>query len=145
MSVVARVLVMLFAYVVACITAAAVFTVGILGVDWNSVSSATPVTAVIVVIAATVAAIMGYYAALPTALVIVFAEAFGWRSALLYAAAGGALALALSYGFGPPNGIDTITQPEAFGAIELRLLAASGIAGGLVYWLFAGRRAGSWK
>jgi len=24
------------------------------------------------------------------------------------------------------------------------VLAASGIAGGLVYWLFAGRKAGSW-
>jgi len=25
------------------------------------------------------------------------------------------------------------------------VFAAAGIAGGLVYWLFAGRRAGAWK
>jgi len=25
------------------------------------------------------------------------------------------------------------------------VLAAAGIAGGFVYWLFAGRKAGSWK
>jgi hypothetical protein len=38
-----------------------------------------------------------------------------------------------------------IAQPDAFIANERQLLAASGIAGGLVYWLFAGRSAGSWK
>jgi hypothetical protein len=30
-------------------------------------------------------------------------------------------------------------------AREREVLAASGIAGGLVYWVFAGRKAGSWK
>jgi hypothetical protein len=44
-----------------------------------------------------------------------------------------------------PGGIDDIVQPAVYLAQERQLLAASGIAGGLVYWLFAGRRAGSWK
>ncbi len=112
MSVVARIVVMLFAYVLACITASAVFTIGMLGVDWNSVSSDTPVTVIFFVIGTVVAGIMGYYAALPTALMVVLAEAFGWRSALLYAAAGGALALALSYGLGLPNSFGGATQLE---------------------------------
>jgi len=145
MRIIARILVMLFAYGLACIAAAAIFTIGIVGVDWNSVSSDTPVAAILFVLGTVVAGVMGYYAALPTALMVVLAEAFGWRSALLYAAGGGALALALAYSFGLPNGIDTITRPDTSLAIELRLLGASGIAGGLVYWLFAGRRAGSWK
>jgi hypothetical protein len=145
MRVVARILVMLFAYGLACITASAIFTIGILGVDWNSVASDTPVAAIFFVIGTVVAGIMGYYAALPTALMVVLAEAFGWRSVLLYAAGGGALALALSYGLGVPGGIDSITNLETSLALELRLLGASGIAGGFVYWLFAGRRAGSWK
>jgi hypothetical protein len=38
-----------------------------------------------------------------------------------------------------------IDQSDTFFLRELQLLAASGIAGGFVYWLFAGRRAGSWK
>jgi hypothetical protein len=55
---------------------------------------------------------------------------------------GGLLALALTYGVdfaGYLGGID--------GAVprEREVLAASGIAGGLVYWVCAGRKAGSWK
>jgi hypothetical protein len=38
-----------------------------------------------------------------------------------------------------------IGQPETYFAREREVLAASGIAGGLVYWLFAGRKAGVWK
>jgi hypothetical protein len=85
--------------------------------------------------------IIGAVAALPTALVVAIAEGFAWRSVILYAALGGALALALSYGLDMPG----IAQPDTYIANERQLLAASGIAGGLVYWLFAGRSAGSWK
>ena len=83
--------------------------------------------------------IIGAVAALPTALVVAIAEGFAWRSVILYAALGGALALALSYGLDMPG----IAQPGHLRiANERQLLAASGIAGGLVYWLFAGRSAG---
>ena len=85
--------------------------------------------------------IIGAVAALPTALVVAIAEGFAWRSVILYAALGGALALALSYGLDMPG----IAQPDTYIANERQLLAASGIAGGFVYWLFAGRSAGSWK
>ena len=56
---------------------------------------------------------------------------------------GGALALALAYGLdfagyvGAPDAVDVARERE--------VLAAAGIAGGLVYWLFAGRSAGSWN
>lgn len=143
MSIVARLLVMFLAYVLACVAAAAVFTFGMLALDSADLSSAgllpAPVGLVIVVV---VAAIIGVIAALPAALIIVIAEAFGWRSVLFYAALGGALALILSFGLEVPKKID---QSDTFFLRELQLLAASGIAGGFVYWLFAGRRAGSWK
>ena len=79
---------------------------------------------------------------LPALLVVALAEGFAWRSVLLYAALGGALALALSYG------IDFARRHQptrTYFAREREVLAASGIAGGLVYWLFAGRTAGAWK
>jgi hypothetical protein len=143
MSIVARLLVMFLAYVLACVAAAGVFTFGMLALDSADLSSAgllpAPAGLVIVVV---VAAIIGVIAALPTALIIVIAEAFGWRSALFYAALGGALALVLSFGLEVPKKID---QSDSFFLRELQLLAAAGIAGGLVYWLFAGRSAGSWK
>jgi hypothetical protein len=142
MSIVARLLVMFFAYVLACVAAAAVFTFGMLALDSDNLSSVglpPPAGLVIVVV---VAAIIGVIAALPAALIVVIAEAFGWRSVLFYAALGGALALILSFGLEVPKKID---QSDTFFLRELQLLAASGIAGGFVYWLFAGRRAGSWK
>jgi hypothetical protein len=142
MTVVARLLVMFLAYALACVAAAAVFTFGMLALDSDNLSSAglpSPVGLVIVVV---VAGIIGVIAALPSALIVVIAEAFGWRSALFYAALGGALALILSFGLDVPKKID---QSDAFFLRELQLLAASGIAGGFVYWLFAGRSAGSWK
>jgi hypothetical protein len=75
-------------------------------------------------------------------LIVALAEGFVWRSVVVYAALGGALALALSYGFDLPGDIG---ESETYLAREREVLAASGIAGGLVYWLFAGRRAGAWK
>jgi hypothetical protein len=145
MSVVARILMIVFSYVLACIAGAALVTFGLLALDWDNLSQAGLLSVAIVVIIIVAATIMGVVGALPTALIVVIAEAFAWRSVLFYAAAGGALALALSYGFGLPSGIDDIVQPGVYLAQERQLLAASGIAGGLVYWLFAGRRAGSWR
>jgi hypothetical protein len=145
MSIVPRILMVFFSYVLACLAGAALVTFGILALDWNSLSQAGLLSAAVIIIIIVAATVMGVVGALPTALIVVIAEAFAWRSVLFYAAAGGALALALSYGFGLPGGIDDIVQPAVYLAQERQLLAASGIAGGLVYWLFAGRRAGSWK
>jgi hypothetical protein len=145
MSIVARILMIFFSYVLACLAGSALVTFGILALDWNNLSQAGLLSAAIVVIIIVAATIMGVVGALPTALIVVIAEAFAWRSVLFYAAAGGALAFALSYGFGLPSGISDVVQTDVYFAQERQLLAASGIAGGLVYWLFAGRRAGSWK
>lgn len=138
MSVVARILVMLLAYVLACIAASAVFTIGALAPHWNDLMSSGLPPEAIWAIVAVGTPIIGAVAALPTALVLAIAEGFAWRSVLLYAALGGALALALSYGLDLP----AIATPDTAIGNERQLLAASGIAGGLVYWLFAGRSAG---
>jgi hypothetical protein len=141
MSVVARLLVMFLAYVLACVAASAVFTIGSLTPHWDDPMSSGLPPAAIWAIVAVGTPIIGAVAALPTALVVAIAEGFAWRSVILYAALGGALALALSYGLDMPG----IAQPDTYVANERQLPAASGIAGGLVYWLFAGRSAGSWK
>jgi hypothetical protein len=142
MSVVARLVVMFFAYALACVAASAVFTIGALTPHWDDLMSSGLPPAAVWAIVAVGTPIIGVMAALPTALVVALAEGFAWRSVILYAALGGALALALSYGWDMPGGISTA---EISLAHERQLLAAAGIAGGLVYWLFAGRSAGSWK
>jgi hypothetical protein len=69
----------------------------------------------------------------------VLAEWLAWRSILIYAALGGMLALILVYG------LDFAAYVGSVFGRERVVVAAAGIAGGLVYWLFAGRGAGAWK
>src|ERR1700726_2628877 len=98
MTIVARILVMFLAYVLACVAASTVFAIGMLTPDWAELASLGLPPAAIWAIVAIGAPIIGVVAALPAALVVAIAEGFAWRSVLFYAALGGALALALSYG-----------------------------------------------
>jgi len=142
MTVFLRILLMLLAYSLACVAASFVFTIGTLTPHWDDfASSGLPPVAVWAIVAVG-APIIGAVAMLPTMLVIALAEGFAWRSVVVYAVLGGALALALSYGIDLTG---DISEPETYFAREREVLAASGIAGGLVYWLFAGRKAGAWK
>jgi hypothetical protein len=140
MSVVARLFVMFLAYILACIAASAVFTIGLLAPQWSHAAGDLPAEPALLALTALGAPVLGFIAFVPAALVVAIAEGFGWRSALVYAALGGGLALALSYGVHLTGDDITLYLPR-----EHEVEAASGIAGGLVYWLFAGRNAGSWS
>ena len=142
MAVVGRLLLMFLAYALACIAASFVFTIGALTPHWDEVASAGLPPEAIWAIVAVGAPIIGFVAFFPALLIVAVAEGFAWHSVILYAAMGGALALALSYGIDLTG---DVSEPTTYFAREREVLAASGIAGGLVYWLVAGRRAGSWK
>jgi hypothetical protein len=140
MAIIARVLVVLFAYVLACIAASIVLTIGTLTPHWADWASLGLPSAMLWPVVGLGTAVIAAVAVLPALLVIALAEGFGWRSAIVYGGLGGVLALALRYGVdfaGYAGGADSLV------AHEREVLAASGIAGGLVYWLFAGRNAGS--
>jgi hypothetical protein len=140
MLVVLRIFTIVVAYAAACVAAALVFAIAMLEPPVDAWSAIPP--PMVAVLAMVGAPIVGAVAFLPAALIVTIAEGFAWRSALLYAAAGGALGLAASYAFDLPADIGEVAIHFAR---EREGLAASGIAGGLVYWLFAGRSAGSWK
>ncbi|MDR3420328.1 MAG: hypothetical protein P4L80_03655 [Xanthobacteraceae bacterium] len=142
MSVILRLMAIFLAYILACITASLVLTIGTLTPHWDDLASLGLQSAAVWVVVAVGAAIIGAVAMLPTLLIVALAEGFAWRSVILYGALGGVLALALCYGMGFAG---YIGEPDSFLAREREVLAAAGIAGGLVYWLFAGRRAGAWK
>jgi hypothetical protein len=141
MAVAGRIVMMLFAYGLACAAASAVFTFGMLNARWdNLIAAGFPPPAAWAIVAVG-AAIIGGVAFLPALAVVAIAEIFALRSILFYAAVGGALALTLSYGIDLAGDIG---EPQTYFSRERQLFAASGIAGGLVYWLLAGRRAGAW-
>jgi hypothetical protein len=142
MALLARIFLVMVGYFLACIAASAILTVGTLTPEWDDLVAAgfnsAAAWAVILVGAFAIAAI----AIVPSLLVIALAEGFGWRSILVYGVLGAVLALALSYGF---DFAGYVGDPDSFLAREREVLAASGITGGFVYWLVAGRGAGSWQ
>ena len=147
MTVLVRIVMLFIAYILACLAAAIVLTIGTLTPHWsdlNALGMQSPAlqSAALWSVVAVGAAIIATVAMLPTLLVIALTEGFALRSVVVYGVIGGALALAAAYGldFGGYNG-----APGSEFAREREVFAAAGIAGGLVYWLFAGRKAGAWK
>jgi hypothetical protein len=145
-----RLVMMLVGYIWACIAASAVITLGTLAPNWNGLedfsrslgqSGDVPTIALwsMIGVGAAIIFAIGFF---PTLLAIVLAEGFKLRSIVVYGVIGAALALVAVYGldFG-----GYVTAPNADTMHEHEVFAAAGIAGGLVYWLFAGRRAGVWS
>ncbi len=142
MSVIGRILVIILAYCLACIAASIILTIGTLTPEWDDLTAAGFQSGAMWVVIFVSAAVVGAIAIVPAMLVIALAEGFAWRSIVIYGLLGGALALSLSYGL---DFAGYVGDPDSLLAREREVLAASGIAGGFVYWLFAGRSAGAWK
>jgi hypothetical protein len=148
MTVLFRLTMMFVGYVWACIAAALVLALGTLTPQWDDLFAALGLQSAqiqsaamwaIVGLAALVIFVVGF---LPTLLVIVITESFALRSIVVYGVIGAALALAMGYGL---DFAGYVAAPGSDLAREREVFAAAGIAGGLVYWLFAGRNAGAWN
>lgn len=142
MAIIVRLLTVTLAYVLACIAASVVLTVGTLTPQWSEIAPQGMPSVALWAVVGVGSAVIGAMAVLPSFLIIALAEGFAWRSIVLYGAIGGVLALALTYGI---DFAHDLGGPDNAVMHEQEVLAASGIAGGLVYWLFAGRKAGAWK
>ena len=142
MSVIGRIFVVIFAYCLACIAASIILTIGTLTPEWDDLTAAGFQSGAMWVVIFISATVIGAIAMLPAILVIALAEGFAWRSIVIYGLLGGALALFLSYGL---DFTGYVGNPDSLLAREREVLAAAGITGGFVYWLFAGRSAGAWK
>jgi hypothetical protein len=148
MTVLGRIVMALLGYALACVAASLVLTIGSFAPDWNELTtrlgmdSAAAQSAALWWISGVAAIIIFSVGFLPACLVIALAEGLALRSAVIYGVIGAALALAMAYGLdfaGYP------AAPDGDLARNREVFAAAGIAGGLVYWLIAGRRAGAWK
>jgi hypothetical protein len=143
MALIGRIFVVIGGYLLACVAAALVLTLGTLTPEWDDMLSVAVQTGTIWPVVGFSAAVVAAVTMLPAMLILALAEGFGWRSVLIYAGLGGGLALLLYHGLGVAE-VAVAPDGRLLGR-ERELMAAAGIAGGLVYWLAAGRRAGAWR
>ena len=103
MVLIRRLLVILFGFGVACMAAATMVMVAFVTLDQTDFARPATDPAAILVVIGLSSVILARYALLPSMLVVALAEGFQLRSVLFYALGGGALALVLTFQFGPPE------------------------------------------
>ena len=142
MALLARIFVVLFAFVLACVAAAVVMNFALLLPEWRELIDRPPDQQSIAVFVGLTAVLFSIYAMLPAMLIIALAEGFRLRSVLFYLLAGAALALGSAYGWD----LRLLRDPhDGLGGRSAEIMAAVGIVGGFVYWVLAGRSAGAWR
>lgn len=146
MALLGRIIVIVFAVMVASLAASIAVAMGLLGPGWHGFSGdvAERIGFWVTVVFAT--SFTGAVGLLPLFILIAIAETFKIRSLLAHAAVGAAM-LALSY---QASGLsdryeESIDRPPPPVSRGTEIAAAAGAAFGLVYWLIAGRKAGRWR
>lgn len=144
MSLLGRIIVILFALLLAIMAAGITLAVGIIARDWGGVD-ADPIERVSFFIVSFFAtSFVGAVAFLPAVLLIVVSEAARLRNFLYYGVGGALVGLASYYGSDISIRLENTTDVAPVNN-ALQLAAAAGIIGGIVYWLIAGRNAGRWR
>jgi hypothetical protein len=139
MVLIARIFVVIFAFLAACVVAAAVVMVAFLVLDQTDFAHMTSDPAAILAVIGFSSVTLSGYALLPFLLVVALAEGFRLRSALFYALAGGVLALVLTFGSALGISVSQIFVRDR------GIMVVAGLLAGLVYWAIAGRNAGAWR
>lgn len=139
-----RFFVILFSLIFALLAAGIALAIGIMAPELV-VMSADPVEKfAFFAIAFFSTSFVGATAFVPAVILIAIAETFDIRSIFYYAIGGALIAAVAWYMADITMQLENTTDlaPVRYG---LQLVAASGIIGGFVYWLLAGRKAGRWK
>lgn len=141
-----RLIVIIFAVMVASMAAGIAIAFGLLGPEWSGVSGEIGERFVFWGTAFVGASLTGAASLLPLAILIALAETFKIRSLLVHAATGAALLLLGLYGSGQSRSYEeSIDRPPPVVTRVTEITAAAGVVFGLVYWGIAGRRAGRWR
>jgi NADPH:quinone reductase-like Zn-dependent oxidoreductase len=146
-SLLGRIVVVLFALWLATMVAGIVWSVGLLGAQWPAMSGDVGDRVVFWGAAFIASGVTASLVFVPMLIAVVVAEAFSLRSIFIYAIGGAALFL-LAYqgaGFGRSGYEESIDHAPALVSREFQIAAGAGIAFGFVYWLIAGRKAGRWR
>ena len=144
MSLIFRILMVLFALWVAVMAAGVTIAIGMFVPEWGMMETDPMDRAIFFVVAFFATSFAGAAALLPAFLAVIVAEAFKFRSFLYYGTAGAVIGLLGYFGSNISSRLEDTTDITPV-AHSLELVAAAGIIGGLVYWLLAGRNAGRWR
>jgi len=147
MSLLGRILVIIFALIVSSVAVGMAIAIGLLGPQWHAFGGDVGDRVAFWGVALVGSTFTGAIGLLPVVILIVLAETFRIRSLLINAVAGAALLVAGYYGSGlaRPGYEESIDHPPPPIPRQAEIAAAAGAVGGLVYWLIAGRNAGRWR
>jgi hypothetical protein len=147
MSLLGRIVVIIFAVIAASIAVGMAIAVGLLGPQWHAFSGDIGERVTFWGVAFFGSVFTGAVGLLPLIILIVIAEILRVRSLLINTAAGAALIVAGYYGSGlaRPSYEESIDNPPPPIPRQAELAAAAGAVGGFVYWFIAGRNAGRWR
>lgn len=146
MALLGRIIVIIFAVMLASLAAGVAIAMGLLGPEWHGFSGDVVERASFVVLVFFAASFTGAVGLLPLVILIAIAESFKIRSLLVHALAGAAMLVLGYYGSGLSNRYEeSIDQPPPPISRETEIAAAAGVLFGLVYWAIAGRKAGAWR
>jgi len=138
-----RFLVIIVGYAIASVAASLFLNLLLLGaIDFRPEESLPAVIASLLFSVPLVSLFVAYLAFVPAVPAILIGEVLGKRDWLFYAIAGAVVA-AVVIGFmsgTAETGYDVVSDP----AFALAIMA-SGMCGGIVYWLVSGRSAGRWR
>ena len=142
MGLVGRLLWVILSFLLACVAAGTVTTLGFVLPELSQVAPVPAWSDATCWAIALTAALIAGYAFIPAMLLISLAEGFRLRSFVFYSMAGAVTALLLDSGTGGGSGTALPQLPLGH---DREVLLASGIAAGLIYWALAGRNAGTWR
>lgn len=147
MALLGRIIVIIFAVMVASLAAGMAIATGVLGPAWHSLSGDPAERFVFWGATFVGATATGAVGILPLAILIALGETFKIRSLLANTAAGAAMLLIGYFGSGlAESGYEeSIDTPPPAISREAEITAAAGAVFGLVYWAIAGRKAGRWR
>lgn len=143
MPLIARVFVVLFAFLIASFFAGLVVTVAVVMREWTNLALGPVDDGLFMVFASFGFVFVTWLALMPALLAIVVGEAFSLRSVLYYALAGAAIGAIAYWSLGSFD--PSLLRVDGATRREIEIMIGAGIVAGFVYWLIAGRTAGRWR
>ncbi len=147
MSLIGRLIVIVFALIVASLAAGAAIAFGAIGPGWRADYGQFGEGIGFTIAVFFASSFTGAVGLFPAVILIALAEAFKIRSLLAHLAVGMVLLVGGYYASGlpPPSYEESIDRPPPPISRAAEIVAAGGAVFGFAYWAVAGRNAGRWR